>query len=259
MRRRNADVPDDRRIQFRIGINLGDIIFDDGDIYGDGVNVAARLEQMADVGGVCVTPAVYEQVFERLEITFEDLGEKSLKNISRPIRVYRVLRGPTPDAARPAAVDRLARRSRGQADHRRAALRQHERRSRAGILRRWADRRHHHGTSRRHELFVISRNSTFVYKGQAVNMREIAQKLGAQYLVEGSVRKSGGQLRVTVQLIDTANRHAHLGRALRPQARRRFRHPGRDHRGDRRHAARPRRGRAAGSAGPQEACEHGGL
>ena len=91
MRRRNADVPDDGRIQFRIGINLGDIIFDDGDIYGDGVNIAARLEQMADVGGVCVTQAVYEQVSDRVEVQFEDLGEKSLKNISRPVRVWRAL------------------------------------------------------------------------------------------------------------------------------------------------------------------------
>src|SRR4051812_37234912 len=82
MRRRNSDVPEDRRIQFRIGINLGDIIFDEGDIYGDGVNVAARLEQMADVGGVCVTQAVYDQVSERVDVIFEDLGEKSLKNIS---------------------------------------------------------------------------------------------------------------------------------------------------------------------------------
>ena len=79
MRRRNADVPENRRIQFRIGINLGDIIFDEGDIYGDGVNVAARVEQLADVGGVCVTQAVYEQVSDRIEVKFEDLGEKSLK------------------------------------------------------------------------------------------------------------------------------------------------------------------------------------
>ena len=100
MRRRNADVPDDGRIQFRIGINLGDIIFDEGDIYGDGVNVAARLEQMADVGGVCVTQAVYDQVSDRVEVQFEDLGEKSLKNISRPVRVWRAL---LDDAAEPAA------------------------------------------------------------------------------------------------------------------------------------------------------------
>src|SRR4029079_5875473 len=88
MRRRNSDVPEDRRIQFRIGINLGDIIFDEDDIYGDGVNVAARIEQLADTGGVCVTQAVYDQVCDRIDLHFEDLGEKSLKNISRPVRVW---------------------------------------------------------------------------------------------------------------------------------------------------------------------------
>ena len=91
MRRRNSDVAEDRRIEFRIGINLGDIIFDEGDIYGDGVNVAARLEQLADVGGICVSQAVYDQVSDRVEIAFEDLGEKSLKNMSRPVRVWRAI------------------------------------------------------------------------------------------------------------------------------------------------------------------------
>ncbi len=87
MARRNLDVPDERRIQFRVGINLGDIIFDGGDIFGDGVNVAARLEQLAEVGGICVSGAVFEQVNERIDVSFEDLGDRSLKNISRPVRV----------------------------------------------------------------------------------------------------------------------------------------------------------------------------
>src|SRR5262245_55848512 len=91
MRRRNSDVPADRRIEFRIGINLGDIIFEEGDIFGDGVNIAARVEQLAEVGGICVTAAVHNQVDGRLEAIFEDLGEKPLKNITRPVRVYRVL------------------------------------------------------------------------------------------------------------------------------------------------------------------------
>src|SRR5438105_4105239 len=88
MRRRNSDLPDERRMEFRIGINLGDIIFEEGDIYGEGVNVAARVEQLADPGGICVTAAVHGQVEGRLDIVFEDLGEKSLKNISRPVRIY---------------------------------------------------------------------------------------------------------------------------------------------------------------------------
>ncbi|MGD9885317.1 MAG: adenylate/guanylate cyclase domain-containing protein, partial [Reyranella sp.] len=101
MRRRNADVSDGRRIEFRIGINLGDIMFDDGDIYGDGVNIAARVEQLADVGGICVTAAVHGQVDGRLDVVFEDLGEKHLKNISRPVRLYRIV-GDAADAERAA-------------------------------------------------------------------------------------------------------------------------------------------------------------
>lgn len=205
MARRNSDVPEDRRIQFRIGINLGDIIFQDDDIFGDGVNIAARLEQLAEVGGICVTAAVHDQVSERLDIAFEDLGEKSLKNISRPIRVFRVaLEAPTrsydkgaPGPARSRAVVKPS----------------------VAVLP-FANMSGDPGQeffvdgltediitelSRRHELFVISRNSTFVYKGQSVNLREVAQKLGARYIVEGSVRKSGDRLRITVQLIDTAN------------------------------------------------------
>jgi adenylate cyclase len=209
MRRRNADVPEDRRIQFRVGINLGDIIFDEGDIYGDGVNVAARLEQMADVGGVCVTAAVHDQVTGRLEIAFEDLGEKSLKNISRPVRVYRAL---IETPGRKAALgDGLPGEKRAAAKPTVAVL---------PFANMSGDPEQEFFVdgltediltelSRRRELFVISRTSTFVYKGQAVNLREVARNLGAQYLVEGSVRKAGDRLRVTVQLIDTAS-DAHI-------------------------------------------------
>ncbi|MBS0563339.1 MAG: adenylate/guanylate cyclase domain-containing protein [Proteobacteria bacterium] len=203
MARRNADVPKDRQIQFRIGINLGDIIFQDDDIFGDGVNIAARLEQMAETGGICVSAAVYEQVRERLDIAFEDLGDQSLKNISRPVRVFRVVleapagkvSGHAPAGARAAvkptvAVLPFANMSR---DHEQEYFAD-------GLTEDIITE-----LSRRHELFVISRNSTFVYKGQPVNIREIARKLGAQYIVEGSVRRSGETLRITVQLIDSAS------------------------------------------------------
>jgi adenylate cyclase len=203
MRRRNADVPSDGRIEFRIGINLGDIIFEDDDIFGDGVNVAARLEQIADVGGICVAAAVRDQVADRLDVVFEDLGDKSLKNINRPVRAYRVLldveqasdagssTGEATTVAKPTiAVLPFANMS-GDPEQEFFVDGLTE-----DILTE---------LSRRHELFVISRNSTFVYKGQAVNVRDVAEKLGAQYLVEGSVRKAGDRLRVTVQLIDTAN------------------------------------------------------
>ena len=201
MRRRNSDVPDDRRIEFRIGINLGDIIFEDGDIYGDGVNIAARVEQLAEVGGICVTGAVHAQVEGRLEAAFEDLGEKPLKNISRPVRVYRVLpagadehaaagSGPRAAVVKPSiAVLPFANMS-GDAEQEFFA---------DGLTEDIITE-----LSRRHELFVISRTSSFVYKGKAVNLRDVAQKLGARYMVEGSVRKAADRVRITVQLIDTA-------------------------------------------------------
>ena len=203
MRRRNADVADERRIQFRIGINLGDIIFEDDDIYGDGVNVAARLEQLAEIGGICVSAAVHDQVSDRIDVAFEDLGEKSLKNISRPVRVYRVALDAPPDAgasgtgALPRAVVKPS-----------IAVLPFANMSGDPEQEFFVDGLTEDiltELSRRHELFVISRNSTFVYKGKAVNIREVAQRLGAQYLVEGSVRKAGDRLRVTVQLIDTAS------------------------------------------------------
>jgi adenylate cyclase len=209
MRRRNSDVASERRIDFRIGINLGDIIFDDGDIYGDGVNVAARLEQLAEVGGICVTAAVHDQVDGRLDVAFDDLGEKLLKNISRPVRVYRIVTG-APEG-QPAAGD-------GQGVSKAAVVK-----PTVAVLpftNMSGDPEQEFFVdgltediltelSRRHELFVISRTSTFVYKGQAANLREVARKLGARYLVEGSVRKAGDRLRITVQLIDTAS-DAHI-------------------------------------------------
>jgi len=206
MNRRNADVPEDRQIRFRVGINLGDIIFDEGDIYGDGVNIAARLEQLADIGGVCITHAVYEQVADRVEVAFDDLGEKTLKNISRPIRVWK------------AVLEEDGRKTNGRAGTA-ASSTEPVKKPTIAVLpfaNMSGDPEQEYFAdgltediltelARHHELFVISRNSTFVYKGQAVNIRDVAQKLGAQYLVEGSVRKAGQRLRVTVQVIDTAN------------------------------------------------------
>jgi adenylate cyclase len=205
MARRNADVAEDRQIQFRIGINLGDIIFQDDDIFGDGVNIAARLEQLAEIGGICVTTAVYDQVTDRLDVTFEDLGEKTLKNISRAVRVFRVVLDAPPQAG--AVKDQQPTPTRAVVKPSVAVL------PFANLSGDPEQEFFVDGLtediltelSRRHELFVISRNSTFVYKGQAVNIREVAQKLGAQYLVEGSVRRSGDRLRITVQLIDTAS------------------------------------------------------
>lgn len=203
MKRRNSDVPQERRIEFRIGINLGDIIFDDEDIFGDGVNIASRIEQLADVGGICVTAAVATQIADRLEIAMEDLGEKTLKNISRPVRLYRIGFDspvlPEIEAKRsiskPSIVVLPFNNMSGDPEQEFFA---------DGLTEDIITE-----LSRHHELFVISRNSSFVYKNRAVNVREVAEKLDVQYLVEGSVRKIGDRVRVTVQLIDTAN-DAHL-------------------------------------------------
>lgn len=209
MRRRNSDVPDDRRIQFRIGINLGDIIFDEGDIFGEGVNVAARVEQLCEVGGICVTAAVHDQVAGRLDVDFEDLGDKTLKNISRPVRIYRVAIEPPGQAAAPGNAQPAPKAAAAKPT---VAVLPFANMSGDPEQEFFVDGLTEDiltELSRRRELFVISRTSTFVYKGQAANLREVAQKLGAQYLVEGSVRKAGDRLRVTVQLIDTAS-DAHI-------------------------------------------------
>ena len=199
MRRRNSDVPEDRRIRFRIGINLGDIIFEEGDIYGDGVNIAARLEQLAEVGGICVTSAVHAQVEGRLEAAFEDLSEKSLKNISRPVRVFRVLFGGADDKAAPGAKAAVVKPSIAVLPFANMSGDPEQEFFADGLTEDILTE-----LSRRRELFVISRTSSFVYKGKAANLREVAQKLGARYLVEGSVRKAADRVRITVQLIDTA-------------------------------------------------------
>ncbi|WP_420585110.1 adenylate/guanylate cyclase domain-containing protein [Ruegeria sp.] len=202
MLRRNADVPKDQRIHFRIGINLDEIIFEDGDIFGSGVNIAARLEQSANPGDVLISGAVHEQVSGRLELQYHDLGDLSLKNLSQPVHAYRVALDATAEDGGPLdegdtkvvkpsiAVLPFANMS-GDTEQEFFA---------DGLTEDLLTE-----LSRRHELFVISRNSSFVYKGQAVNVREVGEKLGAQYIVEGSVRKAGNRVRVTVQLIDSHN------------------------------------------------------
>lgn len=180
------------------------------------MNVAARIEQLAEVGGICVTQAVYEQVSDRIEVAFEELGEKTLKNLSRPVRVWRVAL----DAQPAGEAGQAARRESEEAGD---ATPQPVVKPTVAVLpfaNMSGDPEQEFFVdgltediitelSRRHELFVISRNSTFAYKGQSVNLREVAGKLGAQYIVEGSVRKAGERVRVTVQLIDTAT-DAHI-------------------------------------------------
>jgi len=210
MARRNADLPPARSMQFRIGINLGDVIVENDDIFGDGVNIASRLETLAEPGGICVSGAVRDQIGQRLDdIAFEDLGDKSVKNIARPIRVFRVrleqaTRVP-PEQAKDAAVATTISKKPSIAVLPLANMSGDPEQDffADGLTEDIITE-----LSRFHELLVISRNSTFVYKGKAVNVQHVAREFAVDYVLEGSVRKAGGRVRVTVQLIDAeTDRH----------------------------------------------------
>jgi adenylate cyclase len=209
MARRNSDVAASRRIDFRIGINLGDIIIEEGDIFGDGVNVAARLQELAEPGGICVSRAVRDQVADRLEVAFEDLGDQALKNISRPICAFRVVLDDELSAA-----DRASRgipSGRPVASKPSIAVLPFANMSGDPEQEFFADGLTEDvitELSRFRDLFIISRNSAFVYKGRAVRAKDVAEELQVQYVVEGSVRKAGNRVRASVQLIDAeSDRH----------------------------------------------------
>ena len=204
MARRNADVLPARWIQFRIGINLGDVIVDENDIFGDGVNIAARLQMLAEPGGICVSSAVRDQVGQRLDdIEFEDLGDQSVKNIARLIRTYRVrlehgAKSPPEGANDTAAATAISKKPS-------IAVLPLVNMSGDPQQEFFADGLTEDiitELSRFHDLLVISRNSTFVYKGKAVKVQDVAREFGVDYVLEGSVRKVGDRIRVTVQLID---------------------------------------------------------
>jgi adenylate cyclase len=200
MAERNAEVEEARRIQFRMGVNLGDIIKDGRDIYGDGVNVAARLEALAEPGGICVNRVVRDQVRDKLDFAFEDAGEQRVKNIARPLRVYRLRPGQAPGEAIEATQPRLA-----LPDKPSVAVLPFTNMSgdpeqefvSDGIAEDVITALSHYPS-----LFVIARNSTFTYKGRAVDVKQVGRELGVRYVLEGSVRKAGNRIRVTAQLIE---------------------------------------------------------
>jgi adenylate cyclase len=210
MAERNAETPEDQRIVFRVGINLGDIIVEDGDIHGDGVNVAARLETLAEPGGICVSGTVRDHVGDRLDCSFDDLGEQALKNISRPLRVYRVRRATAEPAPTISTVETTPTLS--LPDRPSIAVLPFQNMSGDPEQEYFADGMVEEivtALSRIRWLFVIARNSTFTYKGQPVDVKRVGRELGVRYVLEGSVRKAGRQIRITAQLIE-ADTGTHL-------------------------------------------------
>jgi adenylate cyclase len=204
MAERNAEVPEDLRIVFRIGINLGDIIIESEDIYGDGVNVAARMEGLAEPGGICVSGKVYEEVGNKLHTSFEDLGPTKVKNISKPVRVYRwstATADSTPGMA-------SAKGAQPHSDKPSIAVLPFDNMSDDPEQEYFADGLTEDiitELARFQSFFVIARHSTFVYKGKPATVQDVGRNLSVQYVVEGSVRKAGERMRVTVQLIEAAS------------------------------------------------------
>jgi len=247
---RNAELPDNRKMQFRIGVNLGDVIEEEGRIYGDGVNIAARVESLSEAGGICISGRAHDQVENKLGLEYEDLGKHEVKKISRPIQVYRVLSYPGAAAYRVVqAKETLGRRWRKIALSIAAVVVVI-----VGVLGYWqfymrrpavepasVEKMAHplpdkpsiavlafdnlsgdpeqeyfsdgiteeiiSSLSKTDQLFVIARNSSFVYKGKPVNVKQVAEELGVRYVLEGSVRKSEDRVRITAQLIDATTGH----------------------------------------------------
>jgi adenylate cyclase len=205
MAEQNAGVPQGKRIEFRIGIHVGDIIIDDNDIFGDGVNIAARLEGIAEPGGVCISDDTHRQIRGKVDISFHDMGSQSLKNIAEPMRAWRLLMDasssgtppakPSPEVAQPLALP----------DKPSIAVLPFQNMSVDPEQEFFAD-----GItediitvlSRYPSLFVIARNSSFSFKGRAVDVKQVGRELGVRYVLEGSLRKSGNRVRVTAQLVE---------------------------------------------------------
>jgi TolB-like protein/Flp pilus assembly protein TadD len=207
VREHNAAIPEDDRIEFRIGINVGDVIVDADDIYGDGVNVAARIQALADPGGIYISRSAADQVRDKVPITIETRGEQSVKNIARPIEVFCIISNdPVPISVTVAAAGKPARTSAPSDKPSIAVL---------AFTNMSGDQEQEYFSdgisediitdlSKLPELHVIARNSSFAYKKQAASLPDVARDLGVRYLLEGSVRKAGNRVRVTAQLIDSA-------------------------------------------------------
>jgi adenylate cyclase len=201
MAERNTAIEPDRRMQFRVGINIGDVVYDAIRIYGDGINVAARLEGIAEPGGICISSKVYEEINGRIDLGYEDIGEQQLKNIARPVRAYHVRL----DSIAPIRTPTVA-----------PALPQKPSIAVLPFQNMSGDPEQEYFTDGMTEdlitdlskisgLFVIARNSSFTYKGKAVDVKRVGRELGVRYVLEGSVRKAGNRVRITAQLIDASS------------------------------------------------------
>ena len=203
---RNAEVPDERKVQFRIGVNLGEVIVDRDDIYGDGVNVAARLESLADPGGICVSGKVYEETRNRLEVAFEEMGAQSVKNITEPVPAYRVILAAGEAGSAASAAEQTP--ALALPDKPSIAVLPFQNMSGDAEQEYFSDGITEDTItelSRFTSLFVIARSSSFAYKGKSPNIQDVGRELGVAYVLEGSVRKAGTRVRITAQLLDTSN------------------------------------------------------
>ena len=203
LKARNADLPASRRMEFRIGINLGDVIVEGERIYGDGVNIAARLEGLADGGGLCISGSVYEQIESKLALTYEYMGEQTVKNIHKPVRVYRVREQTDMPPLAPAGEKPLP-----LPDKPSLAVLPFTNMSSDPEQEYFSDGITEDlitDLSKVSGLFVISRNSVFTYKGKIAKVEQVGQELGVRYVLEGSIRKAGNRVRITAQLIDATS------------------------------------------------------
>ena len=201
--KRNSRLPDERRMQFRIGINLGDVVEEEGRIYGDGVNIAARIEALSEAGGICISRIVFEQIKNKLKLGYDYLGEHTVKNIPEPVQAYRILmesnmtvpgkgeglKAPEKPSIAVLPFDNIS----GDPEQEYFS---------DGITEEIIT-----ALSKVPKMFVIARNSTFTYKGKPVKVQQVGEELGVQYALEGSVRKAGNRVRITAQLVETLSGH----------------------------------------------------
>ena len=205
LKTRNADLPENRMMEFRIGVNLGDVVEDGEQILGDGVNIAARLESLSEAGGICISGTAYDQVENKLSLGYEYLGEQPVKNIVKPVRVYRVLVEPKAVARKPLEVASIEKMAFPLPDKPSIAVLPFVNMSDDPKQEFFSDGMTEEiitALSKSPYLFVIARQSTFAYKGKPVKVKQVSEELGVRYVLEGSVRRSGEKVRITAQLID---------------------------------------------------------